>query len=324
MPPHSRRSSLLRSPLLTVLGAGALLLACGAPDDTGTLTSPYRHPAGTASGGAGGGSTSGGGSASTGSSSPSSGSGAASGGGTSSGGTAPGGSGGTPVTPPSTGGGVDAGGAAPPPAPATPAFALAVDDAAPSLNLADSKVVTVTVTPQGWEGAVTLTAAGLPADVKGVFDNATVNLNGTAPVTAKLTLTSIDASKPVATPFQVTGTVGETVKNAAATLTVKPYITINIPVNADSLTSSFGTVHITAPADIASNPVMVNFVNLDSTLHEIHADNPKQGFAHGQGTFAQGQADAPIRKVTVAGTYSWHLHDDAPPAGPPGGTVVIQ
>ena len=68
----------------------------------------------------------------------------------------------------------------------------------------------------------------------------------------------------------------------------------------------------------------MNFVNLDSTPHEIHADNGKQGFGHGQGTFGQGEADAPVRKVTATGTYSWHLHDDAPPSGPPGGTVIIQ
>ena len=157
----------------------------------------------------------------------------------------------------------------------------------------------------------------------GAFDNATVNVSGTTSATAKLTLTSLSSSAPVATPFSIVGTVGEVVQNAAATLTVKSYITINLPVNADSVTDSFGTVNITAPDDIANNPVIVNFVNLDSTPHEIHADGPA-GFDHGKGTFGQGQADAPVRQVTATGTYKWHLHDDAPPGGPPGGMVVIQ
>jgi hypothetical protein len=206
----------------------------------------------------------------------------------------------------------------------TPAFALALDNAAPSINLADTSVVNVTITPQSWSGPVALTVTGLPADVTGAFDNATVNVDGSTPVTAKLTLTSVSSTAPVATPFNVIGTVGTVVHSSPATVTVKSYITINIPVNADSMTSSFGTVNITAPADIANNPVTVNFVNLDSTPHEIHAENANQGFPHGQGTFAQGQADAPVRQVIATGTYNWHLHDDAPPGGPPGGSVVIQ
>jgi plastocyanin len=203
-------------------------------------------------------------------------------------------------------------------------FTIAVDDATPAIDLAATKVINVTVTPHGESGAVALSVTGLPSDVTAAFDNPTVNVTGTAPATAKLTLTSVDSSKPVATPLQVVGTSGATTESVGVTLTVSSFITINIPVNADAQKTSFGTVNITAPADIAANPLTVNFVNLDSTPHEIHADNPKQGFSHGKGTFGQGQADAPVRKVTVAGTYSWHLHDDAPPGGPPGGTVVIK
>jgi hypothetical protein len=182
----------------------------------------------------------------------------------------------------------------------------------------------VTITPQSWSGAVTLSVTGLPADVTAAFDDASPTLSGTTAVTQKLTLTSVSSSAPVATPFTIVGTVGEVVKSVPATITVNSYITINIPVNADSLTGGFGTVNIKAPANIASNPVTVNFVNLDSTPHEIHAENPNQGFPHGQGTFAQGQADQPVRMVTVAGTYAWHLHDDAPPQGPADGQIVIQ
>jgi plastocyanin len=205
-----------------------------------------------------------------------------------------------------------------------PAFALALDNAAPSVNLAATSVVNVTITPQSWSGAVALTVTGLPSDVTAAFDNASINVEGSAPVTAKLTLTSLSSTAPAATPFNIVGTVGTVVKTSPATVTVKPWIDIHLPVNADSVTDSFGTVNITAPADIANNPVTVNFINDDSTPHEIHAENQNQGFPHGQGTFGQGQADSPVRQVTQAGTYQWHLHDDAPPGGPPGGTVVIQ
>jgi hypothetical protein len=194
------------------------------------------------------------------------------------------------------------------------------------MNLADTSTVNVTITATGeWQGgAVALTAESLPSDVTGAFDNATVNVTATTPGKAKFTMTSLSSTVAQATPFKIVGTSGTVTMNAAATVTVKAYISIHIPVNADSLTTSFGTVKITAPADIASNPVTVNFINDDSTPHEIHAENPNQGFAHGQGTFGQGQSDTPVRMVTVAGTYAWHLHDDAPPGGPPGGSVVIQ
>ncbi len=337
---------LLGSPLLTLLGAGVILVACSS-EDSGGVSSPYHHGSGSTS--TSGSSTSGS-TSSAGTPAPSSGNSAASGsGGASSGSTGTGSTSSTGTgstgSPPTTGApseGSSSGGAAPvstpgddagsttaPPAPAAPAFTVAVDDAAPSINLADTKVLNVTLTPQSWSGTVMLSTTGLPSDVKGAFDNASVALNGTTPATAKLTLTSIDATAPVATPFQIVGTVGETVHNAAATLTVKSYITIVLPANADSIKTSLGpTVNITAPADIASNPVMINFLNEDSTPHEIHAENPKQGFPHGKGTFGQGTADVPVRAVTVAGTYSWHLHDDPAPSaggnGPAAASIVIK
>jgi len=311
-----------RSPFISLLVAGAFVLgACGASDGGDVVTSPYTH------GSSGGGSSSAGsGSSSQGSgnssSSSSTSNGAASSGGSSSG------------TPSSSGDTTSSGGATSSSSssssgaavPVTPTYTVAVDNAAPSMDLADTSTVNVTITAtEGWAGgAVTLTAASLPSDVTGAFDNATVNVTATTPGTAKFTMTSLSSTVAQATPFTLIGTSGSVTMNAAATITVKAYITIHIPVNADSLTASFGTVNIKAPADIASNPVSVNFVNDDSTPHEIHAENPDQGFAHGQGTFGQGQADTPLRMVTVAGTYAWHLHDDAPPGGPPGGTVVIQ
>ena len=189
----------LRSPLLSVLGAGVLLLACSSDDSSGGLSSPYQHYAGS-SGSSGSAASGSKGSTGTGSSN-SAGSSTSSGGGSSTG-TGSTGSG----TTTGTGGNTEVD-AAPPPPP-TPAFTVAVDDAAPSINLADTKVLTVTVTPQAWSGPVVLSVASLPADVTGAFDNATLNVEGATPLTAKLTLTSVSSSAPVATPFTVVGTVG--------------------------------------------------------------------------------------------------------------------
>ena len=191
------------------------------------------------------------------------------------------------------------------------------------MKLADQTELTVTLTPQSGSGPVTLSVEGLPSDVTASFDNATLDVAGTAALTAKLTLKSISSTAPVATPFKVLATAGAVVQNAPATLTVKPEITINIPVNADTMSNGFGTVTVTGPKDIKTNPVILNIVNLDSTPHEVHAENVN-GFNHGKGTFGQGQADAPVRQITATGTYKWHLHDDAPPGGPADSVFIIQ
>jgi len=316
-------SKYLRTPLVALLAAGSfVVVACGSAGGPEVLTVGASH-GGTDTSGSG--SSEGTGAGSTKSGSTSNGATGSSSGGSSSGTTSASGSGSSGTTTSSgSSSGSSSGGTTEPPAPVTPAYTVAIDNAAPSINLADTTVLNITVTPQSWTGPVTLSVANLPSDVTGAFDNATLNVTGTTPATAKLTLTSVSSSAPVVTAFNVTGTSGETSHAVPASLTVKSYITLYIPVNADSLSAVGATVNIKAPSDIANNPVTVNFVNLDSTPHEIHAENHSEGFEHGGGTFGQNQADTPVRKVTVAGSYEWHLHDDPTPGGPAGGTVVIQ
>jgi hypothetical protein len=109
---------------------------------------------------------------------------------------------------------------------------------------------------------------------------------------------------------------------APANLTVQPDLTISIPVNVDSLKPGLGTYNLKAPQDIANNPVVVHFLNLDSTPHEIHASNATQGFGHGNGTFDQNQEDPKKRAVIATGTYKFYLHDEGSALNP--GTIVIQ
>jgi hypothetical protein len=118
-------------------------------------------------------------------------------------------------------------------------------------------------------------------------------------------------------------TAGTVSSSASATVTVKSVITLKIPVNVDANEGPnvFGTVNIKAPNFAAGETVTVNFLNLDSTPHEIHAGNPAQGFPHGKGTFGQNQMDTP-RKVTAAGTYKFYLHDEGSAKTP--GTIIIQ
>ncbi len=176
--------------------------------------------------------------------------------------------------------------------------------------------MTVTIPSSTFDGAVTLTTAGLPSDVTASFDHATVPLSAEGG-SAKLTLSTLSSTGSGDLPFTIVATVGAGAPaSTSVTFTVHPVITINIPVNVDANqgttsnpdTAAFGDYPIMIKAP-PSFPVTVNIHNLDSTPHEIHADQPDQGFPHGAGLIPQGGNDAP-RKVTQAGTYNWHLHDE--------------
>ena len=212
----------------------------------------------------------------------------------------------------------------PPATPAAPAFDVMLDNAKPSIELQAEQIIQITVAPQNYTGDVALSVTGLPADVTATFDKATLSVSGTAGATAKLTLKSLSSTKPGAAPFNVVATAGATTKTAPATLDVKSVLTIRIPVNVDANTGPnvFGTINVTAPANMsAQNPITVNFLNLDSTPHEIHGGQATQGFPHGKGTFAQNQMDTPRLLNTSGLTYSFYLHDEGSAKTP--GKIVV-
>ena len=100
-------------------------------------------------------------------------------------------------------------------------------------------------------------------------------------------------------------------------------ITIHIPAGVNSnggtitnpVTTAYGPypIKIAAPAAIATHPVVVYFMNDDSVAHEIHADNPDQGFGHDPGPFNAHTMDPYVRKVIAGGTFDFYLHDQNSP-----------
>jgi hypothetical protein len=197
-----------------------------------------------------------------------------------------------------------------------------------TVDLRATTTADVTLAPtNNFTGSVALSVTGLPSDVTASFDNPNVTMTGTA-ATAKLTLTTLSSTKIVPVHFTVVGASGAVTNNATGDLTIKPVITLTIPVNADAnagtqgnpRTDAFGAYPIVI-SHPPSFPVTVNIKNLDSTPHEIHADQASEGFPHGSGTIGQNQMDSP-RDVTAADTYDFYLHDEG--AAITVGRIVIQ
>ena len=101
-------------------------------------------------------------------------------------------------------------------------------------------------------------------------------------------------------------------------------ITIHIPAGVNNTgatitnpnTTAFGPypIALTPPANFgSSSPIVVYFKNDDNVSHEIHADNPQQGFGHDPGPFGAGQMDPYVRKVIAGGTFDFYLHDQNSP-----------
>ena len=317
------RSTRLPLVALIVAASAFAAVACGDASTGSTSWHPVSSgssSSGSATGGSSGSASSGGGNAS----SPSGGSSTGSSGGSGSTSTTdPSGTGGTTTDPtPAPTGTTTAPGTPPPPA--APAFDVMIDNAKPSIELLSEQIIQITVAPQNYTGDVALSVTGLPTDVTATFDKATLSVSGTAGATAKLAIKSLSSTKPGAVPFNVVATAGATTKTAPATLDVKSVLTIRIPVNVDANTGPnvFGTINVTAPANMsAQNPVTVNFLNTDTTPHEIHGGQATQGFPHGKGTFAQNQMDTPRLLNTSGLTYSFYLHDQGSAKTP--GKIVI-
>lgn len=213
-----------------------------------------------------------------------------------------------------------------------PAFDLLV--AAPAtLDLNAETTVQITVAPkEGYAGPVALSTTGLPSGVTATFDNATVNVAGTAGATATLTLKATTSAATGANTFQIVGTAGATTKQAPGNLTVNPRLVVTIPANAnanqgsqgDPRTDAFGPypMTVTAPANISSqNPFVIVFKNADSTPHQIHAGQAGIGFPHGNSNIPAGGQENE-RRVTSRATLNFYLHDQG--TANTVGQIVIQ
>ena len=210
----------------------------------------------------------------------------------------------------------------------TQSFQVMTDKTSYNVELRSNVVVQVTIAPQGFTGTVNLAVTGLSTGVTGAFNPPSVSVSGTTGATSMLTLTTLESVLPATTPFTVTATSGASTANAAPSLVVMPQITIQIPTNVaakagtsgNPSTDAFGNypIVINAPANLSTtNPIVVKFLNNDSSPHCIHASNATQGFPHDAVTngvcntlMQKGQFDQTAHNVNTKGSYLFYLHDE--------------
>jgi hypothetical protein len=210
----------------------------------------------------------------------------------------------------------------------TTSFQVMTDKTSYNVELRNTVVVQVTIAPQGFTGTVNLAVSGLSTGVTGAFNPTSVSVSGTTGATSMLTVTTLESVIPATTPFTVTATSGSSTANAAPSLVVMPQITIQIPTNvaakagttATPSTDAFGNypIVINAPANFGTNaPIVVKFLNNDSSPHCIHASNATQGFPHDAVTngvcntlMSKGQYDQTAHNVNTKGSYLFYLHDE--------------
>ena len=210
----------------------------------------------------------------------------------------------------------------------TTSFQVMTDKTSYNVELRNTVVVQVTIAPQGFTGTVNLAVTGLSTGVTGAFNPTSVSVSGTTGATSMLTLTTLESVVPATTPFTVTATSGSATANSAPSLVVMPQITIQIPTNVaakagtsgNPSTDAFGNypIVLTAPANFGTNaPIVVKFLNNDSSPHCIHASNATQGFPHDAVTngvcntlMQKGGYDQTAHNVNTKGSYVFYLHDE--------------
>ena len=171
---------------------------------------------------------------------------------------------------------------------------VTLSNATPTVDLGKSVDVDVNVQPKdGFTGAVTLSATGLPAGATATFVPASVTLGASA-VTAKLTinapLSTVPSAPNTSSAVVVTAKAGAITATANANFRVNPRATLTIPMNIDALRAAgagtvyrnewgaeFGQTQTPLRTQIGNGIVFTVF-NADSKPHIIHGAN---GFAHG-------------------------------------------
>lgn len=191
-------------------------------------------------------------------------------------------------------------------------FALTMDNATPTIDLASTSEMKVNVEAKnGFTGTVNVTVDGLP---EGVTAEPASGSPGT-PITIKLTSA---ATAPVTATdgkveLTIKGTSGTQTATALANFKVLPKITMAVPVNASALLKAGGTADWGDPAFTngqamltqTNNPIVVTVRNDDSTARTIHGDN---GFKHGAGAIAPGGIDSTARSIKPGVNGSGYLH----------------
>jgi plastocyanin len=213
-----------------------------------------------------------------------------------------------------TGGAPAASGTSPSGAPATPAgprdFVVQAVLDAPTSLLADTRAVTLTITPSGgFSGDITLTTTGTVPTGWSVQVPATgvVNVPGAAAVTVNVPIVVASRSLTGMQTVTLRAVAGSITHDQAISLMVKPEINIRIPANV-ALTNNptaFGPPPTQLP--FVAPGTKVNFVNDDAIAHRIHASNAGQGFAHQANNLLPGGAPYSVT-INSAGTYNFRCH----------------
>jgi hypothetical protein len=186
------------------------------------------------------------------------------------------------------------------------------------LELRSEVETLVSIAPNGYVGPVALSIEGGPSDVGAELGASSVTLDGSTVATVPLTLSTASNTQTGAFAVTVVGTVPSGEKTVDAAFIVDPIITIVIPVDLASFsaeppsTNAFGdfpTVVKALPNMSGDNPITVNFFNADTVPHEIHADNPNEGFPHGNQPIPPGEFDPVVRQVNTPGEYLFYPHN---------------
>lgn len=199
---------------------------------------------------------------------------------------------------------------------AAPGFALTVDNATPTIDLASTTTMNVTVEPKnGFAGTVNITVEGLPPGVTAAPASGAPG----SPIVVKLTSTTSAPVTPTNGKVELTikGASGDQTATAPANFKVLPKLLMTVPTNAQALIQAGGTHFVEGwggeafgeqaiPLKTqADNPIVVTVRNDDSTARTIHGDN---GFKHGTASVAPGAIENLVRSFKPGANASGYLH----------------
>ncbi len=183
-----------------------------------------------------------------------------------------------------------------------------------SLDLYSSVTIPLTLTSMdGFSGPASLLALGAPGDIGISFQPDDPMVTPDAAGTSNMLVTSKAGQAPGQITFSILATGGSTSVDAGTpvkfTVTVNPRITIDIPTAFENnLGQNLPTSYIGTPANVATDPIKVVFVNEDSANYVlIGASSPQVGFPQGQtaiapnggieAAFSNGYTDAGTARV---------------------------
>jgi hypothetical protein len=218
----------------------------------------------------------------------------------------------------------------------TAGITINLDKTTASSNLLSQTTVLVNVAPTGgFSGNVDLSVTGQATGVTATFDKAQLAVSG-ASASATLTLATASNTAPSTQSLTITARSGSLQQTATVAFTVNPVVELRIPQGVNAMrVAGGGTIQSQAygpnPLNLklgTATRISVRVFNADTVVHELHAGNGAQGFAHGNNIAAntfEGNTQAGVpRSVSAPGTYSFYLHEGTDGQSVTGRIVVVQ